>query len=72
MSKAVKRTVRNDPKHDSKNVVLDKSSTDNNKAIWLFDMLDKSGTFAFDIHRNDFNSTDILRKNHFIQQCKLG
>lgn len=62
MSKSVKRTVRNNPKNDSKNVILDKLSTDNDKSIWLFDMLDKSGIFAFNIHRDDFNSTDILEK----------
>lgn len=37
-------------------------STDNEYVVWCFDMLDKTGEFAFDLERKDFDHKEILGK----------
>lgn len=39
-----------------------KKSTDGEKIIWRFDRLDKSGPFAFDLSRSDFDHREMLEK----------
>lgn len=39
-----------------------KNSTDGEKIIWRFDRLDRSGAFAFDLSREDFNHREMLEK----------
>ena len=46
-----------------KQVVVDKSrSTIHQKPIWRFDMIDRSGEFAFDLSRKDFMHREVLQK----------
>lgn len=37
-------------------------SSDNKKVVWRFDMIDRSGKFAFDLNRDDFQYKDFLEK----------
>ncbi len=37
-------------------------STEGEKVIWRFDMIDRSGKFAFDLSRDDFRYKEILEK----------
>lgn len=37
-------------------------STDGKKVIWLFDMIDRSGKFAFDLNRDDFLHREVMEK----------
>ena len=37
-------------------------STDGKKVIWLFDMIDRAGRFAFDLNRPDFLYREVLEK----------
>ena len=37
-------------------------STDGEKIVWMFDKIDRNGSFAFDIHRSDFRSDIIMEK----------
>ncbi len=37
-------------------------STDGKKVIWLFDMIDRSGKFAFDLNRDDFLYREVMEK----------
>ncbi len=48
---SVKRTVREPGK-----------STAGEKIIWRFDRIDRSGKFAFDLHRRDFKHCEVMEK----------
>jgi len=37
-------------------------STDGEKIIWMFDKIDRSGNYAFDVNRKDFNHKEVLGK----------
>ena len=46
---------------DKKTVQLSQSS-ENEKVVWVFDMVDTSGPFAFDVNRKEFEHKDFLEK----------
>lgn len=46
----------------SKRTSISSYSSDDMQAVWRFDMLDRSGDFAFDINRADFNANLFLDK----------
>lgn len=58
MAKKTKRNISIN-KHAVK---VDGYSTDNKKVIWRFDMVDRSGKFAFDLMREDFRHKAFLEK----------
>ena len=37
-------------------------SSDDMKTVWYFDLLDRSGKFAFDLTRGDFHHHEVLEK----------
>ncbi len=37
-------------------------STDGENIIWLFDKIDRSGSYAFDVNREDFDHKEVLTK----------
>ncbi len=37
-------------------------STDGEKIIWMFDKIDRSGNYAFDVNRVDFDHKEVLGK----------
>ena len=37
-------------------------STDGEKIIWVFDKIDRSGNYAFDVNREDFDHKEVLGK----------
>ncbi|HIW49818.1 MAG TPA: hypothetical protein IAA10_02535 [Candidatus Blautia intestinavium] len=37
-------------------------SSDGEKVIWLFDMIDRSGVYAFDLNRDDFLHKEVMEK----------
>lgn len=43
-------------------VVARSSSTIKQKPIWRFDLIDRSGKFAFDLSRPDFKHREVLQK----------
>lgn len=46
-----------------KEVVVSRSgSTIKQKPIWRFDLIDRSGKFAFDLARSDFKHREVLQK----------
>lgn len=45
-----------------KRVVSEATKTDQLTPVWLFDWLDRSGTFSFDLSRPDFNHREFLEK----------
>ena len=47
----IKRTVQEPQK-----------STVNQKVIWRFDMIDRVGKFAFNLHRDDFRHYEVMEK----------
>ena len=61
MSKREK-TTRQQYKNAFKETIRNASSSNGKKAIWLFDEIDKSGHFAFDILREDFQHKEFLDK----------
>ena len=46
----------------NKNTVKSSYSSDGRKVVWVFDKIDKSGDYAFDINREDFNHKLFLDK----------
>lgn len=58
---AKKKTVKIIGK-DTKTTVRINSSTENMLVEWVFDNVDKSGKFAFNIHRADFDHKIILER----------
>ena len=61
MSKNKKKVTGANAK-EQRRTAVDKQSTENCKIVWKFDLLDKTGLFAFDLMRPDFNHELILRK----------
>ena len=57
-----KTTARKSAVKPSKTTVRVSESSENLKVLWLFDRLDKSGKFAFDISRPDFDHKGFLDK----------
>lgn len=49
-------------KSAQKHIPGQKISTDNQNPIWMFDDLDRSGPFAFDLTREGFDHQDFLSK----------
>lgn len=43
-------------------VIDNRKSYDTHKPIWMFDMIDRDGEYAFDIGRQDFNAKEVLNK----------
>ena len=43
-------------------IKTDGYTTDNKKVVWRFDMIDRSGKFAFDLNRRDFKYKAFLEK----------
>ena len=62
MSKQGKKIIRENTFHNEKKIIRDKHSTDNEKIVWMFDMIDRNGKFAFDVCRDDFNHQCVLSK----------
>lgn len=61
MGKKQKRVVAD--RKSQKQVVVDRScSTIHEKPIWRFEMIDRSGEFAFDLSRGDFRHREVLQK----------
>ncbi len=60
---AHKTTKREKTTASSKRTVKEQGySTDGKKVIWLFDMIDRSGKFAFDLKRVDFLHREVMEK----------
>lgn len=58
-----KRTTKNVGKVSSKKTVQQNEySSDNRKSVWCFDMLDRNGSFAFNLDRDDFRHKDFMDK----------
>lgn len=57
-----KKVLKSNFQSNIKRINTDNYSTENSRSIWLFDMLDKNGSFAFDLHSNNFNHRDFLDK----------
>ena len=74
-----KKTNRKGISSITKKTISDTSySSDGEKIVWCFDMIDRSGRFAFDLENLDFRSTTISResgkkriecKKHGLKQC---
>ena len=60
---ANKITKRKKTTASSKSTVKEQGySTDRKKVIWLFDMIDRSGKFAFDLSREGFRYREVMEK----------
>lgn len=60
---ANKTTKREKTTVSSKHTVKEQGyNTDRKKVIWLFDMIDRSGKFAFDLSREDFLHREVMEK----------
>lgn len=57
-----KKIKHSDNHKASKIVVKNSDSSENLKVVWLFDRVDRSGQFAFDINREDFDHKNFLDK----------
>lgn len=58
-----KRTNKRESYSSTKQVIKnDTYSSDNEKIAWCFDMIDRSGKFAFDLSREDFKLYDVMEK----------
>ena len=57
-----KRTNQKTSSPAIKKTVQVSQSSENEKVIWLFDMVDTSGPFAFDTSRKDFEHRNFLEK----------
>ena len=65
-----KSTNRKKISLNSKRVVREQGySTDGEKVIWRFDMIDRGGKFAFDLDRADFPCCEIMKK--MIDYCNM-
>ena len=58
----MKRAKKNDKQRDKTTHSKPIKSSDTLKPIWMFDMIDKGGKFAFDVLRDDFNHKEVLDK----------
>lgn len=58
-----KRTNQKGQHKASKHTIKENGySSDGKQIIWLFDMIDRSGDFAFDLNRGDFLHKEVLEK----------
>ena len=58
-----KKTNRKGSYSASKKTVSSEShSTDGKKVVWCFDMIDRSGKFAFDLEREEFQHKEFMQK----------
>lgn len=58
-----KNTIRKNFGKASKQIVKDiKHNSEKEKVIWRFDMIDRGGSFAFDLNRNDFRYKEVMEK----------
>lgn len=62
MRKNEKRVVASVSRNCEKVVSGNRYSSNDKNPIWVFDDLDKSGKFAFDINRDDFKYKEFLSK----------
>ena len=60
--KKEKRTNSRTANNLTKKTVQKAESSENEKVIWVFDMVDNGGHFAFDITRKDFEHRNFLDK----------
>lgn len=59
----VKRTNQNGQHKASKHTVKEEGyNSDGKQIIWRFDMIDRSGVFAFDLNRDDFLHKEVMEK----------
>ena len=62
-TKKAKKTKRKESNAGTKRTVSNESySSDNEKMVWRFDMIDRSGKFAFDLNRDEFLHKDFIQK----------
>lgn len=58
-----KNTKRNNVGSGIKRTVREpRQSTVSEKVIWRYDMIDRNGKFAFDLHRADFMHCEVMEK----------
>lgn len=58
-----KRTKREKGHRAEKQTVKNENYESENKlVIWRFDMIDRNGSFAFDLNRDDFNHKEVMEK----------
>lgn len=58
-----KRTKRNNGHKTEKQTVKNENYESENKlVIWRFDMIDRNGSFAFDLNRDDFYHKEVMEK----------
>lgn len=68
MSKISKSTKNTNSKQQKK-TIQNKCSTELCKQIWIFDLVDKDGEFAFDLNSPSFNHKLVLDKLFTFSQC---
>ena len=59
------KTIKKGQGKKDKNYVKESKpiiSTDGEKIIWMFDKIDRSGNYAFDVNSVDFDHKEILGK----------
>ena len=65
MSSKSKKELKANFQTSKKNVQINNYSTDKDYPVWVFDMLDRHGKFAFDISSDIFEHKDFLEKMIF-------
>lgn len=60
MAKKTKQKNRNGA--DKRTIKKTGESSNNKKVVWRFDMIDRSGKFAFDLNRKEFRHKDFMEK----------
>lgn len=59
---AKKTNQKNRNGADKRTIKKTGESSNNKKVVWRFDMIDRSGKFAFDLNRKDFRHKDFMEK----------
>lgn len=62
MAKRINKKTKRSTDTNTKNTIRIEKSTDNHTIVWKYDRIDRSGKFAFNLSRDDFNHKDFLDK----------